>query len=198
MKKYALHTNNGLVKLLAQSNEAAFAEIYDRYWQKLFAIAYNRFADNEVAEDVVHDVLLSLWQGRLHIKINQLENYLATATKYAVFNKIKKKTCEKKYVLDNSSKEKEEQNPCDISLHYRLILEKVNSEIERLPTNCRLIFKCRKELGMPVKEIAEIFHISTKTVENQITKASNRIKSLASGNGFLTLLTAILLLKSFF
>lgn len=179
------------MQLLAQNDEFAFAEIYDRYWQQLFAIAYNRFACTELAEDVVQDVLLSLWQGRSHIKINQLENYLATATKYAVLNKIKKKNREKVYLKDIISFYKDESTT-ESSFHYRQILEKVNIEIERLPQNCRLIFKCSRELGMPVKEIAATFAISTKTVENQITKAAKRIKMMASSTQYLTSLIIIL------
>ncbi len=190
MKKYALHTNSGLLTAIAKNDEIAFAEIYDRFWHKLYAVAYNRFADAEVAADVVHDVFLSLWQARSQIKIDQLENYLATAAKYAVLNKIKKKVRENNYLQSKVSFSKEE-NDAESVLHYRQILEKVNIEIERLPQHCKLIFKCRRELGMPVKEIASTLNISTKTVENQITKASKRIKLLMTSSQYLSIIALV-------
>ena len=91
MKEYQSYNNNELLDLLSKSDEFAFSEIYDRFWQKLFAIAYNRLKEIQTAEDIVHDVLVSLWANRERVTIESLENYLATAAKYMVMAKIKKK-----------------------------------------------------------------------------------------------------------
>lgn len=174
MKEYQLYDNKLLLDLLTKSDELAFTEIYNRFWQKLFAIAYNRLKEIQTAEDIVHDVFASLWANREKNEIELLENYLATATKYMVLDKIKKKERERIYNASNQAPVIE--FTIETSLHYKRILEIVKKEVDKLPEKCRLIFKYSRNEGMPVKQIAKELHLSPKTVENQLNKAIKQLK----------------------
>jgi RNA polymerase sigma-70 factor (ECF subfamily) len=154
MKEYQSYSNTILLNLLTESDELAFTELYNRFWQKLFAIAYNRLKEIQEAEDIVHDVFASLWVNRKKIEIESLENYLASAAKYMVLAKIKKKEQERVYNNSNHQAPVFEL-PVETSLHYKRILEIVKNEVERLPEKCRLIFKYSRNEGKPVKQIAE-------------------------------------------
>lgn len=181
-----------LVDLLSKDDEEAFTELYNRYWQKLFAIAYNRLAEVETAEDVVHDVFAGLWSNRHKLEIESLENYLATATKYLVLAKIKRKIKERSFADSMESTSVIEMST-ESSLHYKQILERVNQEVEALPEKCRLIFKYSRNEGLSAKQIASRLHLSPKTVENQLNKALNRLKPLS--RTFFHLLLFFLLLQ---
>ena len=175
VKRYIQYDDNELLYLLSQNDKAAFTELYNRYWQKLYAIAYNRLKETQTAEDIVHDVMAGLWSSREKINIELLENYLATATKYAVLGKLRKKERERQF--QNSLN----QTPVfelqiEEKLHYKKILEVIKTEVELLPERCRLIFKCSREEGKPVKQIARELNISPKTVENQLTKAIKQLR----------------------
>ena len=176
IKDYQSYNNNELLNLLSKGDELAFGEIYNRFWQKLFAIAYNRLNEIQTAEDIVHDVLVSLWSNREKVSIESLENYLATAAKYMVLAKIKKK--ERQRIYNNSASHQAPvfDLPMETSLHYKYILEIVKNEVEKLPEKCRLIFKYSRNAGMPVKQIAKELNISPKTVENQLNKALKQLK----------------------
>lgn len=175
MKEYQLYNNQMLLDLLAESDEFAFTELYNRYWKKIFAIAYNRLSEAQSAEDIVHDVFASLWVNRKKNQIESLENYLATATKYMVLAKIKVKIRERKYsnALQQASIF---ELPVEASLHYKRLLEIIKIEVEKLPEKCRLIFNYSRNEGMPVRQIAETLHLSPKTVENQLNKALKQLK----------------------
>jgi RNA polymerase sigma-70 factor (family 1) len=180
VKNYTAHTDNELLLLLTENNEQAFAELYDRYWQKLFAIAYNRIRKTEEAEDIVHDVFASLWTNRDKTEIESPENYLAVATKYLVLTKIKKIQRERSY--SNSLYNVPVMDiPVENAVHYKRILEMVRQEVEKLPEKCRLIFRYSRDKGMPVKQIAKELHLSPKTVENQLGKALKHLR-LATKN----------------
>lgn len=175
MKKYQLYNNKLLLELLSKSDEFAFTELYNRYWKKLFAIAYNRLKEIQTAEDIVHDVFAGLWANREKIEIESLENYLATAAKYMVLTKIKKK--ERERIYNNTSHQTHVlEFPIETAMYYKRILEIVKNEVEKLPEKCRLIFKYSRNEGMPVKQIAKELHISPKTVENQLNKALKQLK----------------------
>ena len=175
---YASLENIVLVELLYKDDERAFTEIYYRYWQRLFAIAYNRLKETETAEDLVHDVFAGLWNNRHNIEIASLENYLATATKYLVLAKIKRKIRERSFTASIESAPVIEMSS-ESSAHYKQIPERVYQQVELLPEKCRLIFKYSRNEGLSAKQIANQLHVSPKTVENQLNKALNRLKPLS-------------------
>lgn len=195
LTKTATYDNETLLRLLAEDNQKAFTELYNRFWQKLFAIAYNRLKNREAAEDVVHDVFAGLWANRQKVDITLLENYLATATRYMVLAQIKKEILHRRFI---ESKEETPVISFDASnaLHFKNILEQVKIAANELPEKCRLVFKYSREEGLPVKEIARIMHIAPKTVENQLTKALKHLK-LATKN-FLLSVPPLLALLFFF
>lgn len=175
MTGYSLYDCRQLLDMLSQGDEAAFTEIYTRFWKKLFAIAYNRLKDTEAAEDVVHDVFVSLWTNRENNEIQLLENYLGTAVKYMVFARIRKMQRERIYA--ESSRQAVIIEPSvENALHCKKILEIIKTEVEQLPEKCQLVFKYSRYEGLTTREIAEMLHISPKTVENQLSKALKQLK----------------------
>jgi RNA polymerase sigma-70 factor (family 1) len=177
-----LYTDAELLVLLAKesSEQEAFTLLYNRFWETLFAIAYNRLKEVQVAEDIVHDVFCSIWHNRHSISPNNLKAYLAASVKYIVLAHLRRKEYFRKYQLENKLTSEEVPSPED-EPHYRQILNMMEEEINELPDACKLIFKCSRELGMSSKEIAAQFHISPKTVDNQINKALHRIRIRMKG-----------------
>ena len=195
MNDYLLYNNQLLLELLSKGDESAFTELYTRYWKKLFTIAYNRLKEVEAAEDIVHDVFVGIWTNREKLQIEFLENYLATATKYAVLGLIKKKAQERMY-NNNAAIATVFELPVETALHYKQILDAIKKEVEKLPEKCRLIFKYSRNEGMPVKQIAKELHLSPKTVENQLHKAVKQLKLVTkSFLHFLLFLTFIFFSK---
>ncbi|HVU53875.1 MAG TPA: RNA polymerase sigma-70 factor [Puia sp.] len=174
MSHYRKYTDKQLLALLPQNDEAAFSAIYDRYWERLFVIAYNRVKDTPTSEDIVHDVFAGLWANRASIDIDALENYLAVAVKYAVLTKLKKQARERTFLLSQDATVTD--RPVEDAVQARQLLELIQTEIERLPEKCRLIFKYSREKGMPVKDIAHQLHLSPKTIENQLAKAVRHLR----------------------
>lgn len=174
-----------LLKHVALGNEAAFTEIYNRYWEILFAIAYKRLRDIQFAENVVHDVLVSLWHNRERASITSLKAYLATAVKYMIIAHFKKEQRHHAYQQQMAHVLSPADNiDLEESLHYKRILDLLKEEVENLPDKCRLIFKCSREKHMPVKDIAQMLNLSSSTIENQLNKAlgtlRNRLKNISS------------------
>ena len=102
MRDYSLASEAELVRRLQSSDEQAFTEIYNRYWERLLAIGYYHTQNRQAAEDVAHEVMMSLWMRREELQIQSLTAYLGTAVKFAVFKSIAR---EKK--LQNILEEKE-------------------------------------------------------------------------------------------
>src|SRR6202000_1639091 len=79
-----------LTDLLKDGNEPAFTEIYNRYWDKLYFIAYKLLKDTNAAEEIVQEVFLMIWKKRDSLNIKSLTQYLAAMTRYAVYRYLAK------------------------------------------------------------------------------------------------------------
>jgi RNA polymerase sigma-70 factor (ECF subfamily) len=58
----ALEIEIGLLRRVAQGDERAFSELYDRWASILFTMAVRVLNNAEAAEDVLQDVFLHLWE----------------------------------------------------------------------------------------------------------------------------------------
>lgn len=70
-----------LLKLIAKSREAAFAELFERYWKILLDKALKILKQREMAEDVVQEVFTDLWKKRTGLKVGNVAAYLHTSVK---------------------------------------------------------------------------------------------------------------------
>jgi RNA polymerase sigma-70 factor (ECF subfamily) len=60
-----------LIQRTAKGDRAAFAGLYDRFSRPLFATALRILGDSREAEDVVHDVFLTLWQRSMEFSADR-------------------------------------------------------------------------------------------------------------------------------
>jgi RNA polymerase sigma-70 factor (ECF subfamily) len=52
---------------------------------------------------------------------------------------------------------------------------RIKEVIDQLPPQCKIIFRLVKEDELKYREVAEILHLSVKTVENQLSIALRKI-----------------------
>jgi len=55
------------------------------------------------------------------------------------------------------------------------IVKHINASVNKLPSQCRIIFYMVKEADLSYKEVASILNISVNTVRNQVTIATRKI-----------------------
>ena len=86
--EYKRYGDQELVQLMQHGDERVLIEIYDRYWEKMLAVAFNRLGNLEEAEECVQDVLYKLWKLRHYFSLSKanLSNYLARAIRNQSFN----------------------------------------------------------------------------------------------------------------
>ena len=175
-----------LLLSLQQGDESAFTEIYTRYSRKLLAIAFNYSRDPDLAEEIVQDIFLSLWERSSSLQIESLEAYLATAVKFAIFRQIY--TQKKRIELAKTHYKIETIVLDEDKIYAKFLDEYIQGIIETLPKKCRIVFQYSRNMHLNNKEIAEKMNISEKTVESHMTKALKTIRNNLSNSGTITLL----------
>ncbi|MBC7889709.1 MAG: RNA polymerase sigma-70 factor [Ferruginibacter sp.] len=168
---YRLLPDDGLLKLLKYSDEAALKEIYLRYWKNIYFSAIKKVGIKNIAEELVQNVFVSLWTNRETANIRQLQNYLNTAIKYQVINFLKSKILREKYTLQSSMFVAQEEDSCESILLTHELSGAIDKATKKLPEKSRQIFQLSRMENHSIKDIARNLHISEKTVEYHITRS---------------------------
>jgi len=177
MSRYVDVPDDELAALLRTDDQSAFAELYNRYWDKLFSIACHRLADEEEAQEVVQEVFFGLWKRRatFHLRYN-LATYLSVCIKYQVINRLAKRHRSRLYVNSQLNTESGE-NYTDLWLFEKELRLKLDRCVNQLPDKCRMVFQLSRNEGKSTKQIAKDLNIAEKTVEAHITKALAVLKN---------------------
>ena len=166
-----------LVNRLRAGDKLALTELYNAYWELLFISAYNIIKDRELCEDIIQDIFMNIWHNREKLEINiSLKSYLYACARYQVFNQFRKNK-DKIHVefFDDLDKRFQYATPETEMMHNELT-QQINSIVESLPEKCQMVYKLSREEHLSHKAIAEQLNISTKTVENHISKALQVIR----------------------
>jgi RNA polymerase sigma-70 factor (family 1) len=174
MTNYATLEDQHLLLALQQGDEKAFNEIYQRYWEKLVAIGYYHTRNKEMAEEVVGDVLMGLWNKKQDLEIRSLSAYLGTAVKYAVFKVLVRHQRRQDILQKQAGPDTDDGT--EKKLDARFLREFLEGVVETLPEKTRLVFRYSREEQLSVSEIAGKMELSPKSVEYHITKALKTLR----------------------
>lgn len=165
-------SNEEILVLMQQGDEAAFEELYNRYWKKLYNAIYSRTRSVEWSESIVQDFFTSLWLKRSKLKINSsFEAYAFTAVRYHLFHYIQKEIIRKKYSEALKVRSVRHANSTEEMVLANDLSKNVSKAVAQLPEKCRSVFELSRHAHKTNREIAEELGISEKTVENHLTRA---------------------------
>jgi len=178
MAIYSNLSDTELLLLITDGKEAAFTEVYNRYWERLVATGYYYTRSKEAAEEIVNDVLMGLWLRRASLVIHSLPAYLGTAVKFAVFKAISRSKRRNQVLGRQLSDEAETagHNDTEQQLDAIFMDEWLRGIVEQLPEKARLIFVYSRDEALSIKEIAGKMDLSPKSVEYHMTKALKAIR----------------------
>jgi RNA polymerase sigma-70 factor (ECF subfamily) len=164
-----------LIGRLKADDEAALTMIYRRYWQSLFKAAYNILKDRQACEDIIQELFIKLWDCRAEVEIAiSLKAYLYASVRYGVYRQIR--TGSVKSEIFDDLIERLHTPATHNSIEHKELLLQINQVIDTLPEKCREVYKLSREECLSHKEIALQLNISTKTVENHLTKALRELR----------------------
>ena len=168
---YKLLTDEILIKLLKADDETALNEIYMRYWKCLYFSSLKKVRIKEIAEELVQNIFISLWDRRHLANITHLSGYLQTAIKYQVINYLKSKILGNKYQSLRAVDENSEAADAESALIINDLSKAIEEAVNQLPQKTQLIFKLSRFENRTVKEISNKMEISEKAVEYHITQS---------------------------
>ncbi|NNG27770.1 MAG: RNA polymerase sigma-70 factor, partial [Ignavibacteriaceae bacterium] len=181
---------------IRSGDSAAFEALFNFYCQQLINFARRYVFDKQIAENVVQDVFVNVWQSRTNLDPSKMiKAYLFTAVKNNSLKHLRHLNIENKGIESIPTNISDDERP-DRKLNEKELDIKVHQAIDELPEKCKEIFKLNRFENLKYVEIAKILNISIKTVETQMGRALKKLRERLKP--FLTIilfvLTSILIL----
>ncbi|UYQ92500.1 RNA polymerase sigma-70 factor [Chitinophaga horti] len=164
-------------KIVTQSDQKAFEELFTGCYTRLVKFAAEYLQSTEAAEEVVSDVFMKLWTGRQQFEaVAHIGKYLFTAVRNQSLNHLRQFSNIHIVSTDDAGEARlvNTFDPCSAT-EWRELLLRLDEAVEQLSPRRRMIFRLIKDEGFKPKEVAEILQLSHRTVETQLFQAVKQL-----------------------
>ncbi len=164
--------------------EKTFHELYNKYYKALVNYAMQMLGEQAMAEDVVQDTFVQLWQqGSRERSTIHIRAFLYNVTHNAAIDRLRHNKVENDY----RHHYEEVVSDDDESLFSEEVFRQLFEEIDRLPKRQREVF-LELMKGRKNREIAQSLQIAEQTVMKLRQRGMNTLRTRMNGKSDLLLL----------
>jgi len=164
--------------IIKKLDEASFEVLFKSHFKGLCWFAVKYVKDLDTAKEIVQDAFINLWEKRESIDLSKpVKSYLSTIIYNRSLNYLRDNKKFNKDILSFENISPDEGYQQTDRLVEAEISNKINIAIEELPEKCREIFKLSRFENLKYQEIADKLQISVKTVEAQMSKALQHMRT---------------------
>lgn len=168
-------TDLALLQAIRQNDKAAFAELFKRYWKKAHAMALARVCSDEVTQEIVQDLFISIWEKRTTLSINHFPSYLYGAIKNRVLNYIDSQSVRRKHSEQYGHFIADRENITQHDVELNELMIAIGDGIELLPEKSKRVYLLNQQ-GHSNTEIATMLNTSEKTIQYHLSQSMKRLR----------------------
>jgi RNA polymerase sigma-70 factor (ECF subfamily) len=158
---------------LAEGDDQAFAELYDRFGRSLFRVAWSLLRSRPDAEDAVQDVFLGLVRSRHTLgRIENLRAYLFGALRHAAARRAARKEMSRPLAAE-PCEEAGTQQPVDLELSDWL-----DRALAELPPEQREVLTLKIDGELTFEEVGAVVGVSPSTAASRYRYAVEKLRGL--------------------
>jgi len=170
-----------IIAHVAEGDDKSFSLLYERYYSKVYGIAFKILKSAPYAEDVLQDVFIKIWNNRTKLKeVNDFNAYLNAVTRNHIFNQLRKKAHESYYIKEQASINTADTNQTIDDVLYHELNRSLLEAVSKLPPQQKKIFQLSRMHGLKQEEIADSLKISLGTVKKHMMVSLKFIRSYLS------------------
>ena len=174
---YSKLSDKDLVHLLKKGDSDAYTVLYDRYKELMYVYACKIVKDFDIAEDLVQDVFISIWEKRETLAFDSsVSSYLYSAVRYRFFDLVDMQKVRTDYAKNLQLFLDKGEFSIDNYMAEKELTQAIEREIAYLPAKMREIFILSRKANLKNAEIAGHLGISEKTVKNQVSLALRELR----------------------
>jgi RNA polymerase sigma-70 factor (ECF subfamily) len=163
---------------VAAGDQLAFTELFEQYQTLVYDFALRLTRSRSHAEEIVQDIFIKIWLNRAEVENIQnfgaYINRMARNHSYSVLRKIAAQAISHQDVHDldvPGSSDSEHR------LLYRESAKMLQTAVDELPPQRKLVYEMCHEQGLKYEEVAEKLNISRGTVHKHMKLALQSIRA---------------------
>lgn len=184
MSDASLREDAQLVADIADGDEAALEALYQRYGGACYRLSRRILDDQQLAEDVVQQVFLALWQGGGYDRSRgAVSTWLMSITHHKAVDVLRREAGRRKRLAgDQELVEIEAAGPGPADVAWaRLRAERTRTALRGLPPEQREVLLLAYYGGYTQREIADMTGLPLGTVKSRTLLAMQRLRTRLRG-----------------
>ncbi len=173
---------NEIVKLIRQNDNAAYQQLFEAYYKKTYAVAYNILRRRENAEDITQDSFIKAFQNLHQLKdASKFGAWLAVIASNRARNYLKR---EKRIILTDEQPHQSYQGSnshtegAEDTALQNIEMDKVRLAIKKLSPDYYQVIVLQYYHDLKVEEIADMLQIKIGTVKSRLFRARQRLAEM--------------------
>jgi RNA polymerase sigma-70 factor (ECF subfamily) len=180
--EYANYEDEKLIRLIAQAQEAALAQLFDRYNRLVFSLAMAIVNDRDTAEEITLDVFMRVWQkaDTYRADRSKVSTWLTHIARHHAIDVLRRRAVR----LDQSavhwddatsSAESSQQGPQEFA-ELSLRRERVHTALAGLPAEQKQALMLAYFGGYTHQQIADILQQPLGTIKTRVRLAMQKLR----------------------
>ena len=177
-------SDEALVLLAARSQQAALAELYDRYGRPAYGLALRILRDEALAEDAVQEAFLGVWRGaaRFLPERGKASTWILTLVHRRAVDLVRREERRRADTLEQAP-EPIGGGDVDEEAWLRLQRERVQAALRQLPDQQREALELAYYGGFTQSELADRLGQPLGTIKSRMFMGLARLRELLGDPG---------------
>ncbi|MFD1258055.1 RNA polymerase sigma factor [Mucilaginibacter terrae] len=175
---YQQLTDEALIALLAKGDDLSLKTLFDRHYKSLCQLSEVYTKDYTIAEEIVANLFMKLWDNRANAVILNVKSYLFISTKNLSLNYLQKKKAPVDSIEDiefETHTIPDRVTPLHI-LTGRESYNKLIAVVDQLPASQREVLLMSHVDNINKYEVAKTLGISVRTVESTLYQTVKKLR----------------------
>jgi RNA polymerase sigma-70 factor (family 1) len=173
-------TSDKHLSMIEQQNvceEPMFASLFRKWGAVLRNFLYYRCGNLDLAEDMMQDAFIKLWQECSKVSPDKARAFLYTVARNRSLDQIRHDKVALRFQQNQQNNEIASENPVQ-SLETNELKLRLENAIGSLPEGQRMVFLLNRMDELTYVEIADLLDLSVKAVEKRMHGALVRLREI--------------------
>jgi RNA polymerase sigma-70 factor (family 1) len=189
-------TDELLMQRITDKDPAAFNEVYDKLYRKLFFFAKSLIGNTEEARDIVAESFIKLWAQKNNFSnMAHLQVYFYTVIKNACIDYLRRNKLRTKIENHLIKSEIVHENVIERKFQEAELFQLLYERISQLPDRMQQVFKLTYLEGYSRTEVAQMLNLSENTIRNTNAAAMKALRLTLGVEQFVILIALTILSK---
>lgn len=188
-----INSEYDLLDRLRKGDHDAFTQLYEKYSVLLIPTILRLLKSQELTEELLQKLFIKIWDSREQINPEKsFKAYIYRIAQNMVYYSFREDSRQKRLLDYVISQKSESYSHIEENLINKEMEELVKAAIEKLPPKRREVYLLFRYEEKSYKEISDLLHISTSTINDHLQKANKFLREELNKKEFVWLLFLLL------